>query len=49
MLAIVYIVSIVAAAIGEDTYYLFLSGVEIAMLLLIVGYAWTWPGRAHSV
>ena len=43
VLAILYIVSIVAAAIGEDAYYLFLSAVEIAMLLLIVPYAWTWP------
>jgi Family of unknown function (DUF6326) len=43
VLAILYIVSILAAAIGEDTYYLFLSAVEIAMLLLIIRYAWTWP------
>jgi hypothetical protein len=46
LLAIVYIVSIVAAAIGEDANYLFLSAVEIAMLLLIVGYAWTWPRQS---
>jgi hypothetical protein len=45
-LAILYIVSIIAAAIGEDAYYLFLSAVEIAMLLLIVGYAWTWPRQS---
>jgi hypothetical protein len=44
LLAILYIVSIVASAIGEtDAYYLFLSVAEIAMLLLIVRYAWTWP------
>ena len=43
VLAILYVVSILAAAIGEDAYYLFLSAVEIAMLLLIVRYAWTWP------
>ena len=43
VLAILYIVSILAAAIGEDAYYLFLSAVEIAMLLLIVRHAWTWP------
>ncbi len=46
VLAILYIVSIIAAAIGEDAYYLFLSTVEIAMLLLIVGYAWTWPRQS---
>jgi hypothetical protein len=44
VLAILYSVSIVASAIGEtDAYYLFLSTAEIAMLLLIVRYAWTWP------
>ncbi len=43
VLAILYIVSILAAAIGEDAYYLFLSAVEITMLLLIIRYAWTWP------
>jgi Family of unknown function (DUF6326) len=46
VLAILYIVSIIAAAIGEDAYYLFLSAVEIAMLLLIVGHAWTWPRQS---
>ena len=46
VLALLYIVSIVAAAIGEDAYYLFLSAVEIAMLLLIVRYAWTWPRQS---
>jgi hypothetical protein len=44
VLAILYVVSIVASAIGEtEAYYLFLSVAEIAMLLLIVRYAWTWP------
>jgi Family of unknown function (DUF6326) len=45
VLAIVYVASIVAAAVGEDAYYLFLSAVEIALLVLIVVYAWTWPRR----
>jgi hypothetical protein len=43
VLAILYIASIVAAAIGESAYYLFLSAVEIAVLVLIIRYAWTWP------
>lgn len=44
VLAALYAVSIVASAIGEtDAYYLFLSVAEIALLLLIVWYAWTWP------
>jgi hypothetical protein len=46
VLAILYAVSIVASAIGEtDAYYLFLSVAEIALLLLIVRYAWAWPRR----
>jgi hypothetical protein len=44
VLAILYVVSIAASAIGETgAYYLFLSVVESALLLLIVRYAWTWP------
>ena len=39
-----YVVSIVASAIGETSaYYWFLSVTESALLLLIVWYAWTWP------
>ena len=38
VLAILFIATIVAAA-----YYWFLSLVEIAALLLILRYAWTWP------
>jgi hypothetical protein len=49
VLAILYIASIVAAAIGEtDAYYLFLAAAEIALLILIVRYAWTWPRREGS-
>ena len=41
-----YVVSIVASAIGEPlAYYWFLSIAESALLLLIVWYAWTWPRR----
>ncbi|HEX5881549.1 MAG TPA: DUF6326 family protein [Actinomycetota bacterium] len=41
-----YVVSIVASAIGETSaYYWFLSIVESALLLVIVWYAWTWPRR----
>jgi hypothetical protein len=46
VLAILYVGSIVASAIGEtDAYYLFLSVFEIALLLLIVRHAWTWPRK----
>jgi hypothetical protein len=41
-----YVVSIVASAIGETSaYYWLLSIAESALLLLIVWYAWTWPRR----
>ena len=41
-----YVVSIVASAIGETSaYYWFLSIAESALLLQIVWYAWTWPRR----
>jgi hypothetical protein len=44
VLAVLYVVSIVASVIGEDwAYFWFLSIVECAVLLLIVWYAWTWP------
>ena len=44
VLAAVYVVSTVASAIGETSgYYLLLSAGEIALLLLVIGYAWTWP------
>ena len=44
--AILYILSIIASAIGvTDAYYLFLSVVETGLLVLVIGYAWTWPAR----
>ena len=43
VLAVLYIVSIVVSVIGESPYYVFLSVVESALLLLIIWYAWTWP------
>ena len=46
VLASLYVISIVASAIGETSaYYWFLSIAESALLLLIVWYAWTWPKR----
>jgi hypothetical protein len=47
--AILYIVSIVASAIGvTDAYYVFLSVVESALLVLVIGYARTWPANAAA-
>jgi len=48
LLAIVYVATIVAAAIGESAYYWFLSVVEIAALALVVRYAWTWPRETNG-
>jgi hypothetical protein len=43
VLGILYTLSVVASTIGEtDAYYLFLSAAEVALLLPIVWYAWTW-------
>ena len=46
MLGIVYIVTIVIGAVGEWSYYILGSVVEVAMLAAIVYYAWTWPKQA---
>jgi hypothetical protein len=43
VLPVLYIVSIVASLLGESAYFILLSIVEIALLVVIVGYAWTWP------
>jgi len=49
VLAGLYVVSIVASAVGETSaYYWFLSIAESALLLLIVWYAWTWPRREEA-
>ncbi len=46
VLPILYIVSVVASVIGETwAYFIFLSIAEIALLLLIIRYAWTWPSE----
>jgi hypothetical protein len=48
VLAILYVASIMAAAIGESAYCWFLSVAEIAVLALIVRYAWMWPREAEG-
>jgi Family of unknown function (DUF6326) len=42
-LSAVYGLTIMAGAIGEWTYYIVGSVVEVALLAAIVYYAWTWP------
>jgi hypothetical protein len=42
----VYALTIVASAVGEGwAYAIFLSVLEVALVLLIVWFAWNWPGR----
>jgi hypothetical protein len=49
VLPILYVVSVIASAIGETSaYFLFLSVVESALLLLIAWHAWTWPRQQES-
>ena len=48
VVAAVYAITIVAAAIGEWNYYLFASAVEIALLAGVGYYAWTWPRLTAS-
>jgi Family of unknown function (DUF6326) len=42
-LAGVYGLTIIAGAVGEWTYYVVGSAIEVALLAAIVYYAWTWP------
>ena len=42
-LATLYVVSIVAATIGEWSYYVLGSLIESVLLAAVVFYAWTWP------
>ena len=46
-LGIVYAVTIVAGAIGEWSYYILGSAIEVVLLAAIVYYAWTWPKEAR--
>ncbi|MEO7397449.1 MAG: hypothetical protein ABIW84_02690 [Ilumatobacteraceae bacterium] len=43
MLSLVYVLTIIAGAIGEWDYYILGSAIEVAPLTAIVCYAWTWP------
>jgi hypothetical protein len=42
-LSIIYTLTIIAGTIGEWTYYILGSAIEIALLAAIVYVAWTWP------
>jgi hypothetical protein len=45
VLAALYLVSIVAATIGEWSYYVLGSLIESALLVAVVFYAWRWPNE----
>jgi predicted ferric reductase len=45
----VYALTIIAGAIGEWSYYILGSAVEVALLAAIVYYAWTWPRATRPV
>ena len=42
-LSVMYAATIIVGAIGEWTYYVLGSAIEVALLVAIVHYAWTWP------
>ena len=42
-LSVIYALTIISGAIGEWIYYILGSAVEVALLVAIVYYAWTWP------
>jgi Family of unknown function (DUF6326) len=42
-LSIVYALTVVASAIGEWSYYVVGSAIEVALLAAVAYYAWTWP------
>jgi hypothetical protein len=47
-LGIIYVLTIIAGAIGEWNYYILGSAIEVALLAAIVYYAWTWPREKVS-
>lgn len=47
-LGALYALTIVASAIGEWSYYVLGSAVEVVLLAGIVSYAWTWPRQVAT-
>ncbi len=48
VLSSVYALTIVAGAIGEWTYYVLGSAIEVVLLAAIAYFAWTWPRNASQ-
>jgi hypothetical protein len=49
VLSVVYALTIIGGAIGEWSYYVLGSGIEVALLAGIAYYAWTWPRESRSL
>ncbi len=47
-LSIMYAVTIIAGAVGEWSYYVLGSAMEVALLAAIAYYAWTWPTQPQQ-
>jgi hypothetical protein len=43
VLAVLYAVTIIGSAVGEWSYYLLGSAVEVVLLAAVVAHAWRWP------
>ena len=48
-LSCAYALTIIAGSIGEWTYYVVGSVIEVTLLVAIGYYAWTWPKRVQPV
>jgi len=48
VLSIIYAITIIAGAVGEWSYYILGSTIEVALLMAIVYYAWTWPKQVPT-
>ncbi len=49
VLSVVYALTIIGGAMGEWSYYVFGSGIEVALLAGIAYYAWTWPRESRPL
>lgn len=47
-LSVVYALTIIGGAIGEWSYYLLGSAIEVVLLAAVAFYVWTWPREARS-
>jgi hypothetical protein len=48
VLAVVYALTMVGSAVGEWTYFILGTAIEVALLAGIAYYAWTWPKAVRA-